>query len=83
MNRWWQLLEEYGPEIRHVPREKNVVADALSRLDMLDNEYNTVKFESPRPPLSYSYVTKVDIEEEQFPMKPKLIAKKQTKDKRL
>ena len=22
INRWWQLLEEYGPEIKHVPGEK-------------------------------------------------------------
>ena len=29
MNRWQQLLEEYGPEIKHVPGEKNVVADTL------------------------------------------------------
>jgi hypothetical protein len=29
------MLEEYGPELRYIKGEQNVVADALSRLDML------------------------------------------------
>ena len=30
--RWSLIIEEYGPEIFYIPRPKNVVADALSRL---------------------------------------------------
>jgi hypothetical protein len=33
--RWRLLLEEYGPELRYIKGEHNVVADALLRLDML------------------------------------------------
>ena len=33
--RWRLILEEYGPELRYIKGEANVVADALSRLDML------------------------------------------------
>jgi RNase H-like domain found in reverse transcriptase len=33
--RWRLILKEYGPELRYIKRESNVVADALSRLDML------------------------------------------------
>jgi hypothetical protein len=33
--RWRLLLEEYGPELRYIKGEQNVVADALSRLDMI------------------------------------------------
>jgi hypothetical protein len=33
--RWRLMLEEYGPELRYIKGEQNVVADALSRLDML------------------------------------------------
>ena len=33
--RWQLILEEYGPELRYIKGEANVVADALSRLDML------------------------------------------------
>ena len=33
--RWRLILEEYGPELRYIKGESNVVADALSRLDMI------------------------------------------------
>ena len=50
---------------------------------MEDNGYDTIEFEPLRPLLKYSYVTKQDIDEEKFPKRPKLIAKKQIADKRL
>ena len=34
--RWRLIIEEYGPNLRYVKGEKNVVADALSRLDLED-----------------------------------------------
>ena len=33
--RWRLILEEYGPELKYIKGEHNVVADALSRLQML------------------------------------------------
>ncbi len=39
--RWRLVLEEFGPELRYIKGENNIVADALSRLEMLsNNEYN-------------------------------------------
>ena len=32
--RWRLILEEYNPELRYIKGENNIVADALSRLDM-------------------------------------------------
>ena len=32
--RWRLILEEYGPELRYIQGEKNIVADALSRIEM-------------------------------------------------
>ena len=65
---WRLLLEEYAPEVRHVNGEKNVVADALSRLDMEERDFDTL----PNQQLEYRYdlVRVDDIEETGFPMAP-------------
>ena len=34
--RWRLILEEYGPELKYIKGEKNIVADALSRLEIDD-----------------------------------------------
>ena len=36
--RWRLILEEFGPELKYIKGENNVVADALSRLEMSDNK---------------------------------------------
>lgn len=36
--RWRLLLEEFGPEYKHIAGKDNVVADALSRLDMTGDD---------------------------------------------
>ncbi len=36
--RWRLVLEEFGPELKYIKGENNIVADALSRLAMLSNE---------------------------------------------
>ena len=33
--RWRLILEEFGPELHYIKGENNIVADALSRLDMV------------------------------------------------
>ena len=38
--RWRLILEEYGPELRYIKGENNIVADALSRLGMLSENGN-------------------------------------------
>jgi hypothetical protein len=46
--RWCLLLEEYRPDIRHISGVENVVADAISRLPMAQNDENessTVKIQ--------------------------------------
>ena len=48
ITRWRLLLEEYGPTFVHVKGKDNVVADALSRMDMLDGS----EPEERRVPLS-------------------------------
>ena len=36
--RWRLILEEFGPELKYIKGENNVVADALSRLELSDNQ---------------------------------------------
>ena len=36
--RWRLILEEFGLELKYIKGENNVVADALSRLEMSDNQ---------------------------------------------
>ena len=36
--RWRLILEEFGPELKYIKGENNVVANALSRLEKSDNQ---------------------------------------------
>ena len=36
--RWRLILEDFGPELKYIKGEKSVVSDALSRLEMSDNQ---------------------------------------------
>ena len=36
--RWCLILEEFGPELKYIKGENNIVADALSRLENSDNQ---------------------------------------------
>ena len=38
VTRWRLILEEFGPELKYIKGENNVVADALSCLEMSDNQ---------------------------------------------
>ena len=36
--RWRLILEEFGPELKYIKGENNVVADSLSCLEISDNQ---------------------------------------------
>ena len=80
--RWRMILEEYGPEVVHVKGVHNVVADAMSRLDIQTKPEDEIPDEGKYPKLEYAYVNKKDIESEQFPMAPRLLWQQQQKDKK-
>ena len=42
--RWRLLLEELGPKLTHVKGANNIVADALSRLEMAEEEFSAEAF---------------------------------------
>ena len=41
MLRWRLIIEEYGPDIEYTQGDKNIVADALSRLPLNGNQETT------------------------------------------
>ena len=49
--RWRLILEEYSPTFYHIAGPKNVVADALSRLDMGANDNDSLKSQKMSPQL--------------------------------
>ena len=42
--RWQLLLEEFGPKLMHVKGVNNIVADALSRLEVAEEEFSAEAF---------------------------------------
>ena len=74
--RWRLILEEFGPELKYIKGENNVVADALSRLYMSDNQYILNIFEL------YGYNDK-DLPDSAYPIRYHDIAKAQETDAKL
>ena len=79
--RWRLILEEYSPELVYIQGSKNVVADALSRLEIKDNK-------EPIAPnleaLAENFaLSKNDLPEEVHPTSYKTIMKHQQMDKLL
>ena len=75
------LLEEFGPKVEHIQGTKNVVADALSRLDMQPKQHDLISDTKVTTQLSYANQTDIDeILEEVFPLSPKEIQSHQQKD---
>ena len=38
--RWRLIIEEFGPNLRYIKGENNIVADALSRLELTEEEFS-------------------------------------------
>ena len=66
--RWRVILKEFGPELKYIKGENNVVADALSRLEMSENQetfnisdlygYNDEDIPDSDYPIRYHDITK-------------------------
>ena len=69
--RWLLLLEEYGVKFEYLPGKKNVVADALSRLDIDELRIQTEEALTFLPESEHSNI--------KFPMHTALIFKEQVK----
>ena len=71
------MLEEHGPELKHLAGDKNIVADMLSRLDLIpEEEAHSLEV------LALQQEEKEELASD-FPIRFARIAKAQLKDKRL
>jgi hypothetical protein len=77
---WLLLLEEYGVSFEYLPGKKNVVADALSRLDIDSLE---IQEEEVLTPLSGSENNSISNIQLIVPIHTALIFKEQAKVKEL
>jgi len=78
--RWRLILEEYGPQLEYVKGEKNIVADALSRLDINPEPGDTSDLEYLA---EHFGLDQKDLPDDFFPLQYKLIQKEQQNDKTL
>ena len=75
--RWRLLLEEYGPKLTYVKGANNIVADALSRLNISEEDFSPEAF-----PVELAADDETDFPEE-YPISYKEIAYRQERDKHL
>ena len=76
--RWRLLIEEFSPKLVHLAGHKNVVADALSRLEL-----DTSPFLSDQESVMAEIFASEDITPVTYPLQLKRITEFQQKDKEL
>ena len=70
-----QLIEDFGPELVYIKGEHNLVANALSRLDLIDKPTTEAQF--------HEIFTLDELPEDAFPLTYKIIAREQREDREL
>ena len=79
--RWRLILEEFGPDIRHIKGEENVVADAISRLPTANDgqiEECTSTHDRAKIAVEEEHLALED--EEEFPLNLALVQKAQQRE---
>ena len=82
--RWRMVLEEYGPELIYIKGQDNVVADALSRLDLIPDDVDlgtpTAVATKDLTLNEYMEVHRDELPPDAYPLRMSLISAEQTKD---
>ena len=79
--RWRLYIEEYSPELKYIKGEKNIVADALSRLDISHEPMPEAHFSEELHSYLYA-MTPEDLSPTEYPLSYKNIGAAQSKANR-
>ena len=80
--RWRLLIEEFGPELIYLPGKKNIVADALSRLDIEEAKEATT-FEQLLTTNAECFASDIKLPSNVYPVSFQRILKEQQEDSEL
>ena len=80
--RWRLFLEEYSPDLRYIKGEHNVVADALSRLDLLQSPMDEAHFTDEIRSHLYCYAHE-ELSDDEMPLSYQILGAHQSKDKQM
>jgi hypothetical protein len=81
--RWRLILEEYAPELIYLKGEHNIVADALSRLELETPDLTPDKMHDMQYLADHFALDDDDLPADAFPLQYKLIAFHQRKESEL
>ncbi len=79
--RWRLFIEEYSPDLRYVPGEKNIVADALSRLEISSEPRLEAQLTEEICSALYCYAKDQTQDDGIYPLSYQQIGLAQSKDK--
>jgi hypothetical protein len=80
--RWRLFLEEYSPDLKYIKGEKNIVADALSRLELNNEPMDEAHFTEEMRSALYCYAGD-EVPNTDYPLSYKLIGRAQKKDEQM
>ena len=71
--RWWLIIEAFSPELIYLKGETNIVADALSRLEMNMSEVQTKDMHNMHYLAKHFALNDTDLSDDAYPLHYKLI----------
>jgi transposase InsO family protein len=80
--RWRLFIEEYSPDLKYIKGENNIVADALSRLDIAHEPLQEAYFTDELRSELYCYAQE-DLTPSAFPLSYQVLGENQSKDKQM